>query len=120
VSQFAGDVSLASSRSGRGNRGKGGGRRRKKRKNPEGYKKTAMLDVGRKDIFRYELRRILASAGMDEERVPSFVATVITRASRVSVDSAKEYVEEMVATGVCPEGAKEPIMRLLGRFTRYR
>jgi len=79
-----------------------------------------MLNMRRVGIFRYDMREILKDSKMDTEIAPSFIANVITKASRVSIQDAKEYAREMERRGFFSREVADDICGLLDRYARYR
>ena len=80
-----------------------------------------MLDEGRLAHFRYDLREVLKeSRKLDDELVTSFAQTVMTKASRLGVGEAKEFVDEKQHEGVVEKDDRDAIFRLLDRYSTYR
>lgn len=70
--------------------------------------------------FRYDIREILRDSKMDAETTPSFIANVIAKASRMSIQDAKEYAREVEDRGLFSKDVADDICVLLDRYARYR
>jgi ribosomal protein L19E len=80
--------------------------------------KKRMLNMGRVDSFRYELKKLLE--GMPKEEQSSTFGTIYSKASTQSIDSAKEFVEERVEEGKIDEDLSREVLDLLSRYSRMR
>jgi len=79
-----------------------------------------MLNVAYQDVFRYELRRIFVEAEVDPDDYASLVAQIIAKASRISIEEAKVFLDKLVEREEMAGDVAEAISRLLDRNTRYR
>jgi hypothetical protein len=79
-----------------------------------------MLNIHRLGVFRYDIREIMVDAKVDPALSSAIVANVMAKASRVSIDDAKNYVREVEQTGGIDSEASECICILLDRYSRYR
>lgn len=80
-----------------------------------------LLDLSNESIFRYDMEDILtASANCPEDRVKSLVAMIWSRASRMGIPPAKEFVHEKADEGLIDETAEKKIIRLLDQNSTYR
>ncbi len=100
---------------------RGKGRRRFEPKfRPKEVPRTVMLNIHRLGVFRYDIREIMVDAKVDPALSSAIVANVMAKASRVSIDDAKNYVREVEQTGGIDSEASECICILLDRYSRYR
>jgi len=79
-----------------------------------------MLNVAYQDVFRYELRRIFAEAGVDPDDYAPLVAQIIAKAARISIEEANIFLESLVEREEMAEDTAAAISKLLDRNTRYR
>ena len=87
---------------------------------PRHSKRQPMLNVAYQDVFRYELRRIFAEAGVDPDDYAPLVAQIIAKASRISIEEANIFLESLVEREEMAEDVAAAISKLLDRNTRYR
>lgn len=82
--------------------------------------RTSMLNLHRVGTFRYDLREIMSHYEVSDEVAGSVIASVVVKGSRVSIDSAKEYVRDTQRTGAYSIEVSDEICRLLDRWSRPR
>jgi hypothetical protein len=82
--------------------------------------RVAMLNLHRLGSFKYDLREILNAAPMDKTVIPTIVANIIAKASRVSVKETKEYVREIEALETIDKIAADDVCTLLDRYSKWR
>ncbi|MEM0343875.1 MAG: hypothetical protein QXJ32_03965 [Thermoplasmata archaeon] len=112
----SGEVRLA------GYRGKHRGPRRDDYRRPQPCSRelTVMLNVGRMSSFRYDMKEVLRRHKIEGPAASSLMASVIAKASRISIDSAIEYIREQERAGACSRAASEEMCELLDRFSKAR
>jgi hypothetical protein len=79
-----------------------------------------MLNLQRLSDFKYYARGVLSNSQMDETNTPVFMANVIAKASRVSIQDAKSYVRDVEKQGVCSKEVSDNVCGLLDRYATYR
>ncbi len=79
-----------------------------------------MLNLHRLGPFKYDLREILNASPMDKSMIPTIVANIIAKASRVSVRETKEYIRSIEAEGVIDKIAADDTCTLLDRYSKWR
>jgi len=79
-----------------------------------------MLSQNKMTVFRYGLREIMSNYKVDETVSSSLIATVLAKASRISIESAKRFVHEQEKLGITSKEATDEIFDLLERFSTYR
>ncbi|MFO8051196.1 MAG: hypothetical protein R6V01_05790 [Thermoplasmatota archaeon] len=99
-----------------------GGKKKFKRKtpNPGEKKRKPLLNLGRLDYFKYDLNEIVDGSDIDEDLAPSFKASVMAKSRNMSIDDAKEYIEELVEQEKISKDTSNKILRLLDRYTKVR
>lgn len=79
-----------------------------------------MLNLHRLGSFKYDLREILNASPMDKTAIPTVVANIIAKASRVSVRETKEYIRDIEKQGVIDKIAADDTCSLLDRYSKWR
>ncbi|MEM4264953.1 MAG: hypothetical protein QW505_04155 [Thermoplasmata archaeon] len=104
------------------NSGKRRGRRynEPKRYSPESTERTMMLNRHRLSSFKYGIKEIMSNYRVDETVASTLIANVITKGSRISIDSAKSFIREQESNGVCSKEVSDEVCILLDRFSKYR
>ena len=57
---------------------------------------------------------------MDEKIWPSLLATVVSKASRMSIEDAQDYLDEKAKEGVITKDTAQKISSLLMRYRKRR
>lgn len=94
----------------------GPGRNRPRTQTP----RTAMLNLHRLGSFKYDLREVLNASPMDKSTIPTVVANIIAKASRVSISETKDYIREIEKEGVIDKIAADDSISLLDRYSKWR
>jgi hypothetical protein len=79
-----------------------------------------MLNLHRLGSFKYDLREILNASPMDKSTIPTVVANIIAKASRVSILETKDYIREMEQQEVLDKIAADDTCTLLDRYSKWR
>ena len=79
-----------------------------------------MLDVRREQHFRYDMRQVLDEGKVPEEQRNSIYATVFSKGSRISLDEAKDFVQQKMQEGVLSPQLRDRIMMLVDRYSTWR
>lgn len=80
-----------------------------------------MLREGRVGHFQYDVREALGrSRTLDEEHIVSFTQTVITKATRMGIAEAKQFVSDKFTEGEINEKDRDQVHSLLDRYSEYR
>ena len=82
--------------------------------------RTSMLNLRRVTTFRYELREILSEYEVSESVATSVLASVIAKGSRVSIESARDFVRDQEKNGSYSVEVSDEICNLLDRWARFR
>ncbi len=79
-----------------------------------------MLNLHKVIPFRFDIREIMTHYKVEETQASSIVASVIAKASRISIQTAKEYVRDQETAGSIPKEVTGEICELLDRYSKYR
>ncbi|UCC93061.1 MAG: hypothetical protein JSW25_10460 [Thermoplasmata archaeon] len=79
-----------------------------------------MLDLHRKDVFKYHMNRILEKSEMKEDIRQTFMANVLSKSSQQSIDHAKDYITDVVAQGHLEQEVADRLFRLLDEHSTRR
>lgn len=79
-----------------------------------------MLDMRRESHFKYDLRELLLQSTLPPEQLAGFVATVVSKGSRVSTADAKEFVTEKHREKLLTLAEAAAINGLLDRYSKWR
>jgi len=79
-----------------------------------------MLDLRKVNAFRFDAREILNSTGLEEKVWNSLLASIITKASRLSIKDANDYIQKLENEEVLTKDTSKALKRLLDRYKRCR
>ena len=79
-----------------------------------------MLDEGRRTEMIYFLKEVVSEAGVSDKLAEPFMASLAAKGSRESVDSAVEYLDSKIEEEFITLDARDPIKKIMRRFTKYR
>ena len=79
-----------------------------------------MLDEGRRTEMIYFLKEIVSDAGVSDNLAEPFLASLAAKGSRESVDSAVEFLDSKIEEEFISEDSRDPIKKVMKRFTKYR
>lgn len=98
------------------------GRRRSepRRYSPRENERTTMLNVGRLNSVKYGLREIMAHYEVDEAVARTIIASVIAKASRISIVSARDYVRDQEKAGTVSHDVSNEICMVLDQHSKLR
>ncbi len=101
--------------------------KRRRRLKPGGprkqYTSTAqvrMLNLHRKDVFKYHMTRILEKSEMREDVRQTFMANILSKSSQQSIEDAKIYIDDMVAQEHLEQDVADRLFRLLDEHSMRR
>jgi hypothetical protein len=92
-------------------------RRRWRQKKKQTKKK--LLNMRNKDLFIWDLNKIMEGVE-DQSLAEPMAATIYSKASRMGIDDAADYVDSMQEEGALDEERAQRIKSLLNRNTRRR
>ena len=79
-----------------------------------------MLDEGRRIEMIYFLKEVVSEAGVSDKLAEPFMASLAAKGSRESVDSAVEFLDSKIGEEFISQDARDPIKKIMRRFTKYR
>jgi hypothetical protein len=79
-----------------------------------------MLDLRRKDVFKYHMARILEKSEMGEEIRQTFMANILSKSSQQSIEHAKDYIEEKMEQDHLEQDVADRLYRLLDEHSTRR
>lgn len=79
-----------------------------------------MLDEGRRTEMIYFLKEIVSDAGVSDKLAEPFLASLAAKGSRESVDRAVEFLDSKIEEEFISEDSRNPIKKVMKRFTKYR
>ena len=82
--------------------------------------RTRMLSMNRVREFKFYTKEILQDSDTDENAIDTIIATIVSKASRISVDEATEFIKRQVKEGIMDDEVEEEVLNLLWKFSRYR
>jgi hypothetical protein len=100
-----------------------GGRRRtysQRTNRGDTHRRESLLDMARMNQFMYYAEQIITETGTKDGTWNTILASVVAKASRISITAAQEFIHEKVTAGLLPEKAERPLMQLLERYSRMR
>tara|TARA_B100000900_G_C20425727_1_gene652839 strand:- start:523 stop:762 length:240 start_codon:yes stop_codon:yes gene_type:complete len=79
-----------------------------------------MLDEGRRTEMIYFLKEIVSDAGVSDKLAEPFLASLAAKGSRESVDSAVDFLDSKIEEEFISKESRDPIKKVMKRFTKYR
>ncbi|HVO78016.1 MAG TPA: hypothetical protein VMS79_04020 [Methanomassiliicoccales archaeon] len=79
-----------------------------------------MLNLRRMNVFRYDVRAVLADSKVDQALASTVIANIIAKASKVGINDAKDYVREVESRGAYGKEVSQELCLLLDKYTLYR
>ena len=92
----------------------------KPNRNINNSKKAKMLNMNALPYFKYDLKNLLEKAKMDDNVKNSFVATLWSKASRMSIPEAKDFVKDKCEEGIFDSDMEAKLLRLLDKYSKWR
>ena len=86
----------------------------------EAVRKQPMLSMHKIQPFKYDMNEILNETSLDPAKASAFLATVVAKASRISLKDAKEYIAEVVEAGDLTKDEQVKFNNLLQKYSKYR
>lgn len=81
-----------------------------------------MFDQSREELFRYDARKVLEQAPVEESHHKAFLQQIITRGARDGVEDAKDYVKQKAREeeAFLDRDSRNDLLDLLDRYATYR
>lgn len=79
-----------------------------------------MLNLGRLTSLRFDMKEVMSHYRIEESLASAVMASVIAKGSRISIDSARDFLAEQEKAGACPREALLEISDLLDKYSKLR
>ncbi len=79
-----------------------------------------MLDNKKINYFRYDVKAILNSSGIEEEVMNPLLASIVTKANRISIDEAGKYIRQQEKKEILSKETTKVLFHLLDKYKRWR
>ena len=79
-----------------------------------------MLNEGKRTELLYFLREIVLEAGVSDKLAEPFMASLVAKGARASIDSAVEFLDSKIEEEFISADTREPIKKTMRRFTKMR
>ncbi|MCH2431683.1 MAG: hypothetical protein MK206_01635 [Candidatus Poseidoniia archaeon] len=79
-----------------------------------------MLNEGKRTELLFFLREIVLEAGVSDKLAEPFMASLVAKGARESVDNAMEFLDSKIEEGFISADTREPIKKTMRRFTKMR
>lgn len=79
-----------------------------------------MLNEGKRTELLFFLREIVLEAGVSDKLAEPFMASLVAKGARESVDNAMEFLDSKIEEGFISTDTREPIKKTMRRFTKMR
>ena len=79
-----------------------------------------MLNEGKRTELLFFLREIVLEAGVSDKLAEPFMASLVAKGARESVSNAMEFLDSKIGEGFISEEARDPIRKVMKRFTKIR
>ena len=79
-----------------------------------------MLNEGKRTELLYFLREIVLEAGVSDKLAEPFMASLVAKGARESIDSAVEFLDSKIEEEFISADTREPIKKTMKRFTKMR
>jgi hypothetical protein len=78
------------------------------------------LDLRKVNYFRYDAKEIFDSTKIDQKIWNPLVASIVTKASRLSIKESKEYIQKLEMEEVLDKDTAKALSQLLDKYKRWR
>ena len=79
-----------------------------------------MLNEGKRTELLFFLREIVLEAGVSDKLAEPFMASLVAKGARESVDNAMEFLDSKIEEGFISADTRPHIKKTLKRFTKMR
>ena len=79
-----------------------------------------MLDLKKLNYFRYDAREIFNSTDLDQKVWDPLLASIVTKASRLSINEANEYIDRLEKEETLKKNTAAALINLLNKYKRWR
>ena len=84
------------------------------------YNRVAMLDLRREILFKYDVNEIFQEAGFSEDEARPYIANIVAKGSRISLQEAKDYTRSMQEEDKLTKDTCNKICYLLDKYKKWR
>ena len=78
------------------------------------------LDLRKLNYFRYDAKEVFCSSNMDERTWNPLCASIVTKASRLGIKDANEYINNLEEEKVITNKIAKELIQLLDKYKRWR
>lgn len=78
------------------------------------------LDLRRTNYFRYDATEVFNSTEIEQKIWNPLLASIVTKASRISIKEAKEYIYKLEDEGLLNKNTATDLSQLLDKYKRWR
>jgi hypothetical protein len=82
--------------------------------------RVGMLNMRRLGEFKFDVRELFVENQMDPDLATTFLASIIAKASRLTVREAKDFVREQQDSAIITKSVADGLCYLLDRYTKYQ
>ena len=79
-----------------------------------------MLNEGKRTELLFFLREIVLEAGVSDKLAEPFMASLVAKGARESVENAMEFLDSKIEEGFISADTRDPIKKTMRRFTKMR
>ena len=79
-----------------------------------------MLDIKKVNYFRYAVTEIFNSTDIDTKIWNPILASIVTKASRLSIKEAKDYIHELENEQILDKETAKVLSQLLEKYKSWR
>lgn len=79
-----------------------------------------MINEGKRTELLFFLREIVLESGVSDKLAEPFMASLVAKGARESVENAMEFLDSKIEEGFISEETREPIKKTMRRFTKFR
>ena len=79
-----------------------------------------MLNECRRTELLYFMREIVLQAGVSEKLAEPFMASLAAKGARESISNAMEFLDSKIEEGFISEDTRDPIRKVMKKFTKIR
>jgi len=90
------------------------------RKNNHEKQLLKMLDLKKLNYFRYDAKEIFNSTELDQKIWDPLLASIVTKASRLSINEANEYIYRLEKEETLEKETAKALIYLLNKYKRWR
>jgi hypothetical protein len=78
------------------------------------------LDLRRTNYFKYDATEVFNSTEIEQKIWNPYLASIVTKASRISIKDAKDYIFKLEDEGLLAKPIASELAQLLDKYKRWR